>query len=184
MEKIVVFNKDKEVSFVIEGVVSATPSLDSVTYQAEKDGAGQLKGLEGGYIILSQDADETTLDYQEVIEYTKQLKIEELSKECNEAIIQGFEYKEDLFPYSIEDQQNLNQQLAMCSVIAPLEPIEVKTVEGNKEFDMYTFISICQAGAAHRKKKQEIYQSAKQEILDTTYNSVQELKTVYFSFDG
>jgi hypothetical protein len=184
MEKIVVFNKDKEVLFTIEGVVSATPSLDYVTYQSETEGVGKLKGLEGGYIILSQDADETVLDYQEVIEYTKQLKIEELSKECNNSIMEGFEYKEDLFPYSIEDQQNLNQQLAMCSVVAPLEPIEVKTVEGNKKFDMYTFIDICQAGAAHRKKKQEIFQNAKQQILNTSYESVQELKTVYFSFDG
>jgi hypothetical protein len=185
MEKIVVFNKEKEVSFTIEGVVSATPSLESIVYIVENEGAGKLDGIEGGYIILNQEADETSLDYQEVVEYNKQLKIEELSKECNEAITQGFEYNEDHFPYSLEDQQNMSQKLAMCSVVAPISPIEVRTINnGVKEVDMYEFIKICQAGDRHREEKVKIYRAAKEEILNTTYESVQELKTVYFSFDG
>jgi hypothetical protein len=185
MEKIVVYNIDKEVSFTIEGVVSATPSLDSITYLVENEGAGKLTGIDGGYIILSEDADETTLDYQEVIEYNKQLKIEQLSKECNEAITQGFEYNGDYFPYSLEDQQNMSQQLAMCSVVAPITPIEIRTINnGTKEVDMYEFIRICQAGDKHRLSKVNIFRQAKEQILTTQYETVQELKTVYISFNG
>ncbi|NER40288.1 hypothetical protein G3M54_01245 [Bacillus megaterium NBRC 15308 = ATCC 14581] len=84
----------------------------------------------------------------------KQLKIEELSSQCREAITQGFEYNGDYFTYSIEDQQNFNQQLALLAVSAPLDGIEQKTENnGVKVYDMYAYIDICKAGATHKEKK-------------------------------
>jgi hypothetical protein len=184
MEKIVVYNNKKEILDVIEGVVSATPSLDSVTYLTEKNGAGKLKGIEGGYIILNDLADETTLDFQEVLDFMKQLKIEELSAQCREAITQGFEYNGDYFTYSIEDQQNFNQQLALLGVSAPLNGIEQKTENnGVKVYDMYAYIDICKAGASHKEKKREILRNAKDTLMNTVYSSVQELKGYHVSFD-
>ncbi|NGY84892.1 hypothetical protein F6Y03_31035 [Bacillus megaterium] len=114
----------------------------------------------------------------------KQLKIEELSSQCREAITQGFEYNGDYFTYSIEDQQNFNQQLALLAVSAPLDGIEQKTENnGVKVYDMYAYIDICKAGATHKEKKRDILRNAKDTILNTVYSSVQELRSYHISFD-
>ncbi|MGG1219409.1 hypothetical protein ABE236_18385 [Priestia endophytica] len=184
MEKIVVFNTDKEVSFTIEGIVSATPSLDSISYVHKEKGAGRMAGIDGGFIVVSESVDENNIPYEDLLEYTKQLKISALSQECNEAITQGFEYGENIIAYALEDQQNLSQQLAMCSMVAPIEPLKVQTVDdGLVEFEMYEFVKICQEGEKHKEKKRSIYRDIKEEILNTQYNDVQEIKTIYVSYD-
>lgn len=180
MQKIVTFNKDNEVASVIENVISVTPYLEYVEYVSE-DGIGKLEGFENGYIIVDQSIDPSTIPYEEVIEFAKQLKIKELSEECNAKILEGFEYNGDYFDFDYKDQTNFYQQLALLSVDPTIEEVSWKTRNnGIKTFTRDEFIAICKAAEAHKKSKMTKYWFLRDQIINTQYDSISELKSIHF----
>jgi hypothetical protein len=181
MEKIIIYNNLNEIASVIEGVTSVTPYLDYVEYRLESGGTGRLEGFENAYFIADSGLDASLIPFEDVIDFTKQLKIAELSKECNSAILNGFTHNGDEFGFTMEDQANLTQQMTLLLLDTTIASVDWKTNNnGIKTFTREEFIAICRASESHKRGNIGRFWTLKQTVLNTSYTSVVDLKSVHF----
>lgn len=180
MEKILIYNKNHEISHIIEQVVSVNPYLDSFDYTSLGNGGeGTMAGFEGSFIAVSEEVDNSAITLDDIINYMKPLKINELSADCNNAILAGFDYNGDFFTFTYEDQGNFNQQLTLFLIDSTITDVTWKTENnGIKTYTKDEFIAICRGAESHKRSNVGKYWQLKQTIMNTQYQSIEDLKAV------
>lgn len=174
--KIVFYDDSMNFIHEILNVSSITPYMDRFDY-ISNEGVGHMEGINSPFIVVEDERDVATVTLEEVIDYHKELKIRELSNECESLIMEGFEYNGDFFEFNIKDQQNFNQQISLMQYTTG--DITWKTLNnGIKAFAQSDFIAICFAGEQHKRGNISKYWNKKQEILNTEYLSVKELRGI------
>ncbi|CAM3679050.1 hypothetical protein GCM10009865_47680 [Aeromicrobium ponti] len=179
MEKLVIYNENFEVVDTIMCVSSSICEINKVSVKADEDTV-TYEGFRGSYIVVDEAQDE--IYKEEVIDFIKQLKLKELSEECNTYIIKGFEHNGDHFEFDYKDQTNFNQQLSLFLLNPSITSVIWKTSNnGVKNFTKDEFIAICMSGENHKRSSIGRYWSLKETILTTSYQSIDELKSIRFN---
>lgn len=119
----------------------------------------------------------------ELLAPLRELKVDQLNIECQEAITGGFEFEGDLFQFNDKDQVNFNQQLSLILLDETLNSIIWKTENnGVKVFNRQQFIETCKAGEFHKRNNIGRYWQLKEFVMTHDFKSVDELNSIDFNF--
>jgi hypothetical protein len=114
MQKLVFFEEDySKITAVNEMYGDVTyVSLDNVTFNG-----GKIGGIVRPFVIVNEDRDIETIHEDEVVDFIKETKINELDIEKRELIEQGFTSDSTgyFFGFSREDQDNFMQVLTLIN---------------------------------------------------------------------
>lgn len=122
------------------------------------------------------------LTADEILAPMKQAKIEELSAQCQNVIMTGFEHNGDFFQFNDKDQANFNQQLSLMLLDDTIASVLWKTENnGVKNFPRQDFIEVCKAGERHKRNSIGRYWQLKEYVTSHTFGSKEELNAVHFN---
>lgn len=179
MYKIVLFNEDMEIVDVLRGIHSFTPYIDGVEFTDQK-GKGELNKINGAYIVIDANRDETTVTEQEVIDFYRELKVKELSEACRESIFAGFEFEGEQYDYDLKAQADIANKMVLLLLDEHQSDMRFKP-KGQKEVKIFTreeFIELYKVGETHKHSKQEKYWALRDYVMTAHFKKLEELKRV------
>lgn len=151
MNKIVIFNLNFEPINVVNGIG------DDYTYDLFSVSEGSIKHLNGAtspFIIVKEDVSITSITKRDVISFLLECKIEKLLKEREAKIGKGFysEVTNYFYKFSVIDQGNFTQQLALLLIDNENNAIAWRTDKGAIVHTRNEFIAVCKDGEKHKRK--------------------------------
>lgn len=126
--------------------------------------------------IIPEPIPESVVTPHEDLEYVRAMKIKELSMDCQQAIINGFDYNENHYSMKIEDQIELQFQYQNAISNIPCE--YHADGEAYREYSKEEILELYNLMNEHKRKHRVYFNVLKQEV--NSLNTIEDINNVHY----
>jgi hypothetical protein len=160
--KLIIMNKTGEITDQYEGLNGCNANLQGVKWNG-----GSIEGIKHNFVLLDEniEVDEKSLPLY-TQNFYRNLIIEEMKKECNKEILNGFTSSNGQeYDFGYNDQQKLTQKLTLLMIDPQIQEITWKTKEGSMNtFTRDEFMSFVKEAEDFKDQMKSKYRQRKEEL--------------------